>query len=304
MLARKVAFAVPVAVLLAAAACNIKNVEVHGSYRDAAIHETAHPVVAEMFNLAFKAVKLPAGSISAGDYVAVYRLSSGKAEGAWWCYFAEDWIVDKVRAAGATPVERNAAATRLLEAEGAYFEPPVGASPAGITAPHPAKLREKNAALTRYRATRALAHRVVAAELWFDRFSSHGRDGDPTVRANAKVTVNLRTLDVRTGEVLWSGVATGTARKTIKIARLLSWFGIDDWDVWDDEPFCWRWDWDWGDGPPAEAEPPDDVPADKTEEEDAAAEEPADDVPADETEEGDAAAEEPAEPDYSYFTSP
>ncbi len=286
MLARKVAFAVPVAVLLAAAACNIKNVEVHGSYRDAAIHETAHPVVAEMFNLAFKAVKLPAGSISAGDYVAVYRLSSGKAEGAWWCYFAEDWIVDKVRAAGATPVERNAAATRLLEAEGAYFEPPAATpSLAGTTGPRLAKPGETNAALTPYRATRALAHRVVAAELWFDRFSSHGRDGDPTVRANAKVTVNLRTLDVRTGEVLWSGVATGTARKTIKIARLLGWFGIDDWGDWDDEPFCWRWDWDWDGGPPAEAEP-------------------ADDVPADETEEGDAAVEEPAEADDSYFTSP
>ena len=186
------------------------------------------------------------------------------------------------------PGERRAFRARRLNRERAgaqlrkgKFPRALSASPAGITTPHPAKLREKNAALTPYRATRAPAHRVVAAELWFDRFSSHGRD-DPTVRANAKVTVNLRTLDVRTGEVLWSGVATGTARKTIKIARLLGWFGIDDWD---DEPFCWRWDWDWDDGPPAEAEP-------------------ADDVPADETEEGDAAVEEPAEADGSYFTSP
>jgi hypothetical protein len=285
MLARKVAFAVPVAVLLAAAACNVKNVEVHGPYRDAAIHETTHPVVAEMFNLAFKAVKLPAGSISAGDYVAAYRLSSGKAEGAWWCYFAEDWLVDKVRAAGATPVERNAAAARLLEAEEAYFEPPAGDSPTGATTRRLGRSGETNAGLTPYRATRALAYRVVAAELWFDRFSSRGRNGEPTVRANAEVTVNLRTLDVRTGEVLWSGVAAGTARKTVEVARLLGWFGIDDWDDWDDGPFCWRWDWDWDGGSPAEAEPAEYVPADKTEDEDGAA-------------------EEPAQPDDSYFTSP
>jgi hypothetical protein len=270
MLARKVAFAVPVAVLLVAAACNVKNVEVHGSYRDAAIHETAHPVAAEMFNLAFKAVKLPAGSISAGDYVAVYRLSSGKAEGAWWCYFAEDWVVDKVRAAGATPVERNAAAARLLEAEGAYLEPPAGANAPGLANPG-----KEDTALTPYRATRALAYRVVAAELWFDRFSSHGRGGDPTVRANAKVTVNLRTLDVRTGEVLWSGVTAGTARKSIEVARLLGWFGIDDWEDWDTGPFWWRWDWDWGNGPPTEAEPVEDAPADEAEEDAPTAEEPA-----------------------------
>jgi hypothetical protein len=286
MLARKLAFAVPVALLLAAAACNVKNVEVHGSYRDAAIRDTTHPVVAEMFNLAFKAVKLPAGSISAGDYVAVYRLSSGKAESAWWGYFAEDWIVDKVRAAGATPVERNGAAVRLLEAEGAYLRPP-GAPPslAGAASPSLAKRGEANAALTPYRATRALAYRVVAAELWFDRFSSHGRNGDPTVRANAKVTVNLRTLDVQTGEVLWSGVAAGTARKTVEVGRLLGWFGIDDWEDWDDGPFWWHRDWDWDGGSPSEAEPADDVPADQTGDEDDAA-------------------EEPAQPDDSYFTSP
>ena len=285
MLARKVAFAVPAAVLLAAAACNVKHVEVHGPYRDAAIHETTHPVVAEMFNLAFKAVKLPAGSISAGDYVAAYRLSSGKAEGAWWCYFAEDWLVDKVRAAGATPVERNAAAARLLEAEGAYFEPPAGDSPTGATTRRLGGSGETNAGLTPYRATRALAYRVVAAELWFDRFSSRGRNGEPTVRANAKVTVNLRTLDVRTGEVLWSGVTGGTARKTVEVARLLGWFGIDDWDDWDDGPFRWRWDWDWDGGPPAEAESFEDGAADKPEAEDGAT-------------------EEPAQPDDSYFTSP
>jgi hypothetical protein len=285
MLARKVAFAVPVAVLLAAAACNVKNVEVHGPYRDAAIHETTHPVVAEMFNLAFKAVKLPAGSISAGDYVAAYRLSSGKAEGAWWCYFAEDWLVDKVRAAGATPVERNAAAARLLEAEEAYFEPPAGNSPAGATTRRLGRSGETNAGLTPYRATRALAYRVVAAELWFDRFSSRGRNGEPTVRANAKVTVNLRTLDVRTGEVLWSGAAAGTARKTVEVSRLLGWFGIDDWDDWDEGPFRWRWDWDWDGGSPTEAEPAEDVAADKPEAEDGAA-------------------EEPAQPDDSHFTSP
>lgn len=285
MLARKVAFAVPVAVLLAAAACNVKNVEVHGSYRDAAIHETAHPVVAEMFNLAFKAVKLPAGSISAGDYVAVYHLSSGEAESAWWCYFAEDWIVDKVRAAGATPVERNAAAARLLEAEEAYFGPPAGDSPTGITARRLGRSGETTAALTPYRATRALAYRVVAAELWFDRFGSHGRTGEPTVRANAKVTVNLRTLDVQTGEVLWSGAATGKARKTVEVARLLGWFGIDDWEDWDAGPFWWRWDWDWDGGPPAEAEPFEDGAADKTEAEDGAT-------------------EEPFGPDDSYFTWP
>jgi hypothetical protein len=285
MLARKFAFAVPAAVLLAAVACNVKNVEVHGSYRDAAIRETAHPVVAEMFNLAFKAVKLPAGSISAGDYVAVYLLSSGKAEGAWWAYFAEDWLVDKVRAAGATPVERNAAAARLLDAEASYFEPPAGDSPTGITARRLGKSGETNADLTPYRATRALAYRVVAAELWFDRFNYRGRRSEPTVRANAKVTVNLRTLDVRTGEVLWSGSAAGTARKTVEVARLLGWFGIEDWDDWGDEPFCWRWDWDWDDGPPAEAEPVEDVPADKVEDE------------------GDAA-EEPVEPDGPDFTAP
>jgi hypothetical protein len=278
MFARKVAFAVPVALLLAAVACNVKNVEVHGSYRDAAIHETTHPVVAEMFNLAFKAVKLPSASVAAGEYVAVYRLSSGKAEGAWWSYLAEDWIVDKVRAAGATPVERNGAAVRLLEAEGAYFEAPAVDSPTGITTRRPDRAGETPSDLTRYRATRALAYRVVAAELWFDRFNRHGPNGEPSVRANAKVTVNLRTLDVRTGEVLWSGTAAGAARKNIEVSRLLGWFGIDDWDDcddWDNGPFLWHWDWGWDHGSPNKAEPAEDVPADKTEDDGPSAEEPA-----------------------------
>jgi len=64
-------------------------------------------------------------------------------------------------------------------------------------------------------------------------------------------------------------------RKAIEIARLLVWSGIDDWEDWDEEPFRWRWDWDWGNGPPTEAEPAEDAPADEAEEEVAAAEEPA-----------------------------
>lgn len=272
MLARKVAFAVPAAVLLAAAACNVKNVEVHGSYRDAGIRQTAHPLAAEMFNLAFKAAELPAGSVSPGAYVAAYRLSSGKAEDQWWCYFAEDWLVDKVRAAGATPVERNASAARLLAAEAAYAEPPAGTSLAAVAAPRPAAFGLRGADLTPYRATRALAYRVVAADLWFDQFNPHGRGREATVRANAQVTVNLRTLDVRTGEVLWSGSTTGTARKAVNVSRLMGWLGLNDWEDWDGWPSRWRWHWDAG--PAAVAEPAEDAPPDETEEEDLPADAP------------------------------
>ncbi len=270
---RNVALAA-LAVIVAAAACSVKNVEMGGAYRGAVTREAVHPLAAEMFNLAFKAVTLPSASISAGDYVAVYRLSSGKVEDKWWCYLAEDWLVDKVRAAGATPVERNAAAARLLEAEGAYFEPPA-TSPGGVTAPRLAKLAEKEAGLTPYRATRALTYRVVAADMWFDRFHARRHDGEPTVRANAKVTVNLRTVDVMTGEVLWSGAAAGTASKTVSLSRLAGWAGIWDWDDCDDGPFWWRWHWHWHNGPPDVAEPVDASPDNEAEEEDPSAEEPA-----------------------------
>jgi hypothetical protein len=265
---------------LAATACNVKNVEVHGSYEGAGIRESAHPVMTEMFNLAFKAVKLPEGSVSSGDYVAVYRLSSGKAEDRWWCYLAEDWLVDKVRAAGASPVERNDLAKRLLAAEGEYLEPPAPAGPGAPTAPSPYD-RRGDVAVTPYRATRALAYRVVAADLWFDHFSNHHGGQEPTVRANAKVIVNLRTLDVKTGEVLRSGSASATARKTFPISRLVGWFGIYDWEDWDDSPhWWWWWRWDGDDesiAEPAPGEEPGDEP-DKSEEEpledDEAAEEP------------------------------
>ena len=270
MLAHKVALGAAAAVLLAAAACNVKNVEVHGSYRDAGIREKAHPLAAEMFNLAFKAAELPAGSVSSGEYVAAYRLSSGKAEDQWWCYFAEDWIVDKVRAAGATPVERNTLAARLLEAEAAYAEPPAGTSLAAVSAPSPAGFGKKEAERTPYRATRALAYRVVAADLWFDQFNPHGRGHEAAVRANAQVTVNLRTLDVGTGEVLWSGSTTGTARKAVNISRLTGWLGIHDWEDWDDWPFRWHWDWDAA--PAAVAEPAEDAPQEEAEQEDVSAE--------------------------------
>lgn len=270
---RNVAFTA-VVVTVAVAACSVKNVEMDGAYRGAVARESVHPLAAEMFNLAFKAVALPSATVSAGDYVAVYRLSSGKVEDQWWCYLAEDWLVDKVRGAGATPVERNAAATRLLEAEGAYFEPPAP-SPVALTSPRLAKLAEKEAGLTPYRATRALTYRVVAADLWFDRFRVHRHDGEPTVRANAKVTVNLRTVDVMTGEVLWTGSAAGTASKTVSLSRLAGWAGICDWDDWDDGPFWWHWGWDWDGGPPDVAEPADGSPDEATEAEDASVEEPA-----------------------------
>jgi hypothetical protein len=283
---------VAAAVVLAATACNVKNVEVHGSYRDAGIRESSNPVMTEMFNLAFKAVALPAGSVSAGHYVAVYRLSSGKAEDRWWCYLAEDWLVDKVRAAGAYPVERNDLAKRLLAAEGEYLEPP-RRDTASPTAPA-SYGRRGDVDVTPYRATRALAYRVVAADLWFDRFSGHHGRQEPTVRVNAKAIVNLRTLDVKTGEVLWSGAASGTARKTFPISRLVRWFGFydwEDWDDWDDSPYWWWW-WRWDGDDDSIAEPaPGDAP-------DLSEEEPAEDDESAEEPAPDESAEEPA-PDES-----
>ena len=288
MLPKKLPLVFAAAAVLAATACNVKNVAVHGAYEGAGLRESAHPVMTEMFNLASKAVKLPAGSVSSGDYVAVYRLSSGKAEDRWWSYFAEDWLVDKIRAAGANPVERNDLAKRLLAAEGDYLEPP---PPAGIGAPTAptAYGRRGDVAVTPYRATRALAYRVVAADLWFDRFAEGHHRREPTVRANANVIVNLRTVDVKTGEVLWSGSASGTARKTFPISRLVGWFGIYDWEDWDDSPDWWWW-WRWDGGDDSIAEP---APADDTgDEPDLSEEEPL---------EGDETVEEPAPADsYSW----
>jgi hypothetical protein len=288
MLLRKLPFVVAAAAVLAATACNVKNVEVHGAYRDAGIRETAHPVMTEMFNLAFKAVKLPAGSVATGDYVAVYRLSSGKAEDQRWCYFAEDWLADKVRAAGATPVERNDLAKRLLAAEGDYLEPP---PPAGTALASPTALGKRgDVALTPYRATRALAYRVVAADVWFDHFSGVHHHQEPTVRANAKVIVNLRTVDAKTGEVLWSGSAAGTARQNFPLSRLAGWMGIYDWEDWEDwdgsHPWWWWWRWDGNDdsvAAPAPGGEPGDEP-DLSEEEPAPADESAEEpAPADST---------------------
>jgi hypothetical protein len=271
MLKRKLAFGIPAALWLAATACDVKNVEVNGSYHDAGLREASHPVMTEMFNLAFQAVKLPAGSVSSGDYVAIYRLSSGKAEDRWWCYLAEDWLADKVRAGGATPVERNDLATRLLVAEAGYLEPPPSA-PADVRAAPGLAGRRADVAVTPYRATRALAYRVVAADVWFDRFSRHNQ-AEPAVRANAKVVVNLRTVDVKTGEVLWTGSASGTARRNFPVSRLSGWLGIYDWEDWDDTPHWWWW-WRWdGDDSIAEPTPPDE-PGDEP---DRSAEEPLED---------------------------
>ena len=261
MLPKRFPLIFAVAALWAATACNVKNVEVHGSYEGAGIRESSHPVMNEMFNLAFKAVALPAGSVSSGDYVGVYRLSSGKAEDRWWCYLAEDWLVDKVRAAGAYPVERNDLAKRLLAAEDEYLEPP-RRDTASPTAPT-SYGRRSDVAVTPYRATRALSYRVVAADLWFDHFSGRHRHQEPTVRANAKVILNLRTVDVKTGEVMWTGAASGTARKSFPISRLVGWFGFydwEDWDDWDDSPYWWWW-WRWdGDDDTIVAPAPTDEP--------------------------------------------
>lgn len=294
MLPKKFAFACALAVALAAAGCSIKNTEIGGSYPGATLRESAHPVVTEMFNHAFKAVELPAGAVASGEYVAVYRLSSGKVEDQWWCYLAEDWMVDKIRAAGATPVERNASAAHLLEGEDEYFAAPKTPSPGGVTAPSPAslaKLRAGDVERTPYRATRALAYRVVAADLWLDRFNSPADGSEPTVRANAKVVINLRTIHVQTGEVLWSGSVSGTARKNVKISRLMGFMGIydwDDWDDWDHGPWWWWWRWD-DDHAPVHAPPPEGEPLDEPGK---TVEEPAED---DET------AEEPVPPAEALF---
>ncbi|MGD8720011.1 MAG: hypothetical protein PVH29_14465 [Candidatus Zixiibacteriota bacterium] len=256
MLRRNITLGLAGAAFLLAMACNVKNVEVHGSYDGAGMRDPSHPVMMEMFNLAFEAVELPAGSVSSGEYVGVYRLSSGKAEDQWWCYLSEDWLVKKIRDAGAYPVERNVLALRRLEMEGDYFDAPKRPDPGGVTSPSRAGLG-KNSDLTPYRATRALAYRVVAADLWIDGYN-HARHSEPTVRANSKVTLNLRTLDVRTGEVLWSGTVVGSARRNVKVSRLLGWYGIYDWDDWDDWDDCpgWWWYWRWDDGDDTYGVPP------------------------------------------------
>jgi len=227
------------ALLLAAGGCSVRNIEVHGA-NGAGIKETVPPVMAMMFNDACAGVELPAAAIAPGDYVAVYHLSSGKNQDQWWTYLAEDALVAKVRAAGATPVERNDATAALLAAEASYVPPPRNGN-TRAAADVPASARD--AKPTPYRATRGLAYRLVAADVAFDRADKRATAvyGEPTVRVNAAVVINLRTLDANTGEVMWSGTVSGKAARDIPISQLAPWFpaALD----WEDE------DWEDNHGP-------------------------------------------------------
>lgn len=241
--------AAALAAVTAGIGCNFENVEYHGAYADHGIGKyQVPPVTVMMINYALQAVTLPGGAVAPDTYVAVYRLSSGKGEEAWWTYLSEDWLIDKIRAAGATPVERNAAAASMLAEEENYLAVPKrGGDPTGGYV-NP-KLKENPEKRIPFRAERALAYRIVAADLSVARPDrSNLRRG--ALRTTATVILNLRTVDVRTGEVLWAGVVTGTATKDVPISWFddgwpWPWWADDDWeDAGDDawRPWLWRWE--------------------------------------------------------------
>ena len=287
------------ALALAAAACTIKNVEVHGAYGAAGIQQPASPLAATMFNAAYAGMELPAGAVASGDYVGIYRLASGKGDDPWWVYLAEDHLVTKVSAAGATVLERNAAAAAGLEREAEFFEPPRTGRAAG-TAP----LSPKESRPTPYRATRALEYRVVSAFIRMEPSRSEPMErtgGGPTiitddaivapgviitddaiitrgasprrhmVRLLCEVRLNLRTVDVRTGEVLWTGSTVGKATADVPLRSVVPGMG-DEWDEGDieDEEDMWPWLWYWnadsGVRGPAPMPPPAVAPAPEGEE--------------------------------------
>jgi len=275
------------ALLVAAVGCNVSNVEYHG-WAGYGMREQPSPVFSTMLNQAFKKMTLPEGAVASGDYVAVYRLSSGEGEDPWWAYLAEDALVDKVRKAGASALERNDEGNELLLEEGKYFPPPKNGK-AGLAAGAPASPREN--VITPYRATRALEYRLVSAYMRAEPVRTNGGySGGKTIitddaiitpgaiitddaiiagppghgrergvlMVTCEVTLNLRTADVRTGEVLWSGPVSGVAAAKVPVHMVYP-YAPYDWDDWEDEyhgPWIWYWDWQKGpSGPPPEAAP-------------------------------------------------
>lgn len=252
--------------------CTVSNYEVHGAYADAAIRNATSPMANMMFDAAFKAMALPESAIAEGDYVAIYKLSSGKYEDPWWVYLAEDALVSKCEKAGANVVERNTAANNLLTREGEYIAPPRKSESA--FAPKSAK----DDVLTPYRATRALEYRFVTAAFRVEPIYTETTASYPTgttiitddaiitpgaiitddaiiagpmnrhrreagaVKVTCQVNLNLRTVDVRTGEVLWSGPVVGIAAQKIPVSALWPHLrGMED--DWDEDYGPWYWWW-------------------------------------------------------------
>ncbi len=254
-------------VLVAAGCTNVSDITVTRGGGDEGIRDAIPPATAYMFNEAMNALELPTGAVGAGEYVAVYHLSAGTPDDQWWTYLAEDALVSKISAAGATPVERNDAAAALLATEAKYVPPPKTAKGA-VDVMGPAGKEPR--AVTPYRATRVLCYRVVTAKLWLEppqreanRVAVHktreaeGRGPaalvamatseevpSRTVHATAQVIVNLRTLDAQTGEVLWTGTVTATAARDVPVTWLEPY---DFWNNagWDDHDWDNNGPWDW-----------------------------------------------------------
>lgn len=260
--------------LVAAAAltgCNVENVEYHGAMGGVMTKESVPPVTTYMFNEAAGALEVPTGAVAPGEYVAIYQLGAGENESQWWCYLVEDALVAKVQKLGATPVERNDAATVLLNKENEYFPAPKRTDVAG--APVGAKENKR----IPYRATRVLAYRVVAAKLWLEpdrremrthaavtraalagdiraaALAATGADepaaATKTIPVTAQLIVNLRTLDANTGEVLWTGTVSGLATRDVPVSWLapVGWWHLDDWEDWDEDKW-WAYGFMWHDG--------------------------------------------------------
>ena len=259
------------ATIIAAAGCtNVSDITVTRGSEGEGLREQIPPVTAYMFNEAANALALPTGAVGAGDYVAVYHLSAGKQDDQWWTYLAEDALVNKINAAGATAVERNDAAAALLATETGYYPPPRNGKGAAGVAP---AANPKERPTTPYRATRVLCYRVVAAKLYItppsrelNRVAIHkeamaagpagaalaavttspGETPARAAHATAQIILNLRTLDASTGEVLWAGTVTASAERDVPITWLEPadfWRGPggpdwDDDDAWD---WCFRW---------------------------------------------------------------
>jgi len=251
--------------------CTVSNYEVHGAYADAAIRNATSPMANMMFDAAFKAMPLPEGAVAEGDYIGIYKLSSGKGEDPWWVYLAEDALVAKCKKVGANVVERNLAANGMLTREGEYVSPPRKSEYA--TAPK----SPKDDVLTPYRATRALEYRVVTAAFKVEPVRTETSTSYPAgttiitedaivtpgaiitedaiiagpykhhreagaVKVTCQINVNLRTVDVRTGEVLWSGPAVGIATQKIPVSALYPYLR-DFEDGWDEDYGPWYWWW-------------------------------------------------------------
>lgn len=185
-----------VAAVLAAAACTANRPDLRAAYDGAALSRQPGSLQPTLFYDVLETIELPDGTVGEGDVVAVYRLPGDVSANVWVGNAVDDWLVKQIREAGATAVDGDFAA------------------------------RETSSSLLR--PTLALGYRVVTAEVWFDPPATDAYS-NTLVPAHAWARINLRKVDLGTGEIVWEDTVGYTTTKNVALSRLA---GSRGWPIW------------------------------------------------------------------------